>query len=60
MEIIKRGIIPKEKLYIGECDNCDTKFRFKRKEAKSEEDDRDGCFLKIKCPVCKEMTYVKY
>ena len=59
MKIIKRGKDPNKKKYKVTCDNCKTIFEFLYCEAKYNADDRDGDYLSIKCPVCKEEIITK-
>lgn len=58
MKIIKQGTLPKDRSYTTTCDNCDTKFSFKRSEGKYTLDQRDGEWIEIKCPLCKERICV--
>ncbi len=53
MKILKKGILPKDKTYTVSCGNCHTKFQFKQHEGEIIEDDRDGDYITIKCPICK-------
>lgn len=53
MRVIKQGQLPEEKLYTITCFNCKTQFEFARKEAQYQSDWRDGDFLRIDCPLCK-------
>ncbi|KQZ49724.1 hypothetical protein ASD54_12360 [Rhizobium sp. Root149] len=55
MKIIKQGIDPKSKVYIGECISCGTVIEFQRHEAQKETfDQRDGSWMLIGCPTCKK------
>ena len=54
MEIIRRGELPQERVYEAICSNCKTIFRFEEREAEKVSDQRDGDFLRIKCPVCDD------
>jgi endogenous inhibitor of DNA gyrase (YacG/DUF329 family) len=54
MKILKRGKRPEDKVYRAECNNCGTEVEFKYTEAKHTFDQRDGDFLTVKCPVCKQ------
>jgi len=57
MEIIKRGVPPGERVYTGVCRNCSTEVRFKRSKAEVHEDQRDGEFVSVCCPVCHSLIY---
>ncbi len=57
MKIISKGRKPEEKEYRVTCDDCDTVFEFKKREAQYVSDQRDGDALKIKCPVCNRMVW---
>lgn len=57
MNIIKAGKLPEEKQYQTTCDRCKTIFTFKQKEAEYVSDQRDGDFLKVKCPFNGCNTY---
>jgi ribosomal protein S27E len=54
MEIIKRGVIPEERVYYAKCGYCESELRFRRSEAKYVSDQRDGDYLVVKCPVCSK------
>jgi RNase P subunit RPR2 len=51
VEIIKQGKLPGEEEYTTTCRNCKTIFKFKAKEAKKHDDQRDGSYLTIVCPL---------
>ena len=53
MEIIKRGSLPAEREHQSICTNCGTIFKFKQGEARFHDDQRDGAYLAIACPVCQ-------
>lgn len=58
MRIVRQGRVPAKKEYRVGCDNCDTVFIFEEGEARYVSDQRDGDYLEIKCPTCKEsVTY---
>lgn len=50
MEILFQGTPPGERTYVVTCNNCKTKFRFKKNEARVVPDWRDGDYLSIQCP----------
>lgn len=52
IEIIKRGKPPGEIGYEVTCHNCKSELRFKGSDAKYSNDQRDGNYLSIDCPVC--------
>lgn len=58
MRIIKQGNLPEDRPYQTVCRNCNTEFEFLQKEAELVFDQRDGNFLKIKCPVCSNKCAV--
>lgn len=51
--VIKQGKLPEDVEYEVECYKCRTIFSFKAKEAEKVYDQRDGDFLSINCPICK-------
>lgn len=53
MKIIKQGSLPEERDYQIGCRNCGTVFEFARKEAELVIDQREGNYLKVHCPHCK-------
>ena len=55
MQIIKRGQVPEEKELEATCLRCTTVIRFRAGEAKYVDDQRDGDFYQIECPVCKSL-----
>jgi len=57
MKILKKGIIPRDKIYTVACKNCHTRFQFKQHEGKICYDNRDGDYVTIECPLCKEIIY---
>jgi len=57
MEILKRGIPPKEKEHYFTCKNCTSEIMAKQGEVSWNSDYRNGGFYSIKCPVCKESIY---
>lgn len=50
MEIMRKGKLPEAEEYTIVCGNCDCMFKFTRREARLQTDDRDGDFLEINCP----------
>lgn len=53
VEIIKQGQLPGDKIKRCTCRTCSTEFVFKVSEAKYNSDQRDGDFLSIPCPLCR-------
>ncbi len=53
VEIIKQGVNPADRLYVAECLYCGTVFSFTAAEAQHVTDQRDGDYLKIRCPHCQ-------
>lgn len=52
MKIIKRGVIPSERIYRGRCNTCDSIIEATHDELKHTSCQRDGEFHKGFCPVC--------
>jgi hypothetical protein len=57
MEIIKKGKLPEERLWQGECKNCNTIARAKEKELDLTHYQQDGLFGRANCPLCKQSIY---
>jgi hypothetical protein len=51
MEIIKKGRVPSLQEYRATCSNCHTEFKFKQYEGKITDDQRDGRFISVHCPM---------
>lgn len=58
VRIVKLGSKPQDRVYQGECTNCNTVVEFKRSAARYQSDQRDGDFLAVTCPVCKQSITV--
>jgi len=58
MEIIKKGKLPDDIAYKGECHYCGTIVRFKRSEGHVVYDQRDGNSVSVCCPLCHNNIYV--
>lgn len=56
MKVIKRGVIPSEKLYRGRCRTCDSIIEATHDELKHTSDQRDGDYHSALCPVCQLST----
>lgn len=54
MRIIEQGRLPESQAYECTCRHCRTRFEFARGEAKYNDDQRDGDYLSIPCPLCKK------
>lgn len=52
VKIIKRGLIPEERIHYVTCRHCRSELSFNEGEANRTSDQRDGDFFTIKCPVC--------
>ena len=52
MDILKRGIPPQERVYIADCNRCNSKLRFTAQEARHINDQLDGDCEEVVCPVC--------
>lgn len=56
MKIISRGDFPLRHVIRTSCRNCQSVFEFEPKEAERIEDNRDGDFYSIRCPVCDNIV----
>lgn len=56
MKVIKRGVLPSEKLYRGRCGFCDSIVEATHNELDHRSDQRDGDTHSGLCPVCEEKT----
>lgn len=54
MKIIKRGVLPQERVWSGTCHTCGTQAECFEAELKVTHDQRDGTFGQTDCPVCNE------
>jgi RNase P subunit RPR2 len=59
IKIIKRGKKAEDKIYQGTCRNCETVIEFPRGAAKFTDDQRDGAYLSVTCPVCSRSITVE-
>lgn len=57
IEVVERGEMPEDRPYEATCNNCRSKLRFLRGDAKFTPDQRDGDFLTVTCPVCKQSVH---
>lgn len=52
MKLIKKGIIPAERIWRGTCRNYNSEFEAFEKELTITYDQRDGNFAIAKCGIC--------
>jgi RNase P subunit RPR2 len=52
MKILKEGKRPEDTVHRGTCNRCNTEFEFVRSEGTVTNDQRDGDFVSVDCPVC--------
>ena len=57
IEILERGMLAEDKPYEAICNRCRSRLRFLRGDAKFTDDQRDGVFLTITCPVCGDLVH---
>lgn len=57
MEIIKKGKLPEERIWNGECYNCRTVVKAKENELNVTHDLLNGLFGSHTCPLCKKTMY---
>lgn len=57
MKIIGRGSLPGEREWKALCGNCRTRFEFLEKEGQVHDDQRDGRYITVLCPVCSNQCY---
>ena len=58
IQIIQRGVLPAAIRYKTECRHCNTIFSFLKSDAHLTDDQRDGDFYTIKCPVCSKDHHI--
>ena len=58
IQIIQRGVLPAAIRYKTECRHCNTIFSFLKSDARFTDDQRDGDFYTIKCPVCSKDHHI--
>ena len=58
MEILKRGSIPSERVYIVTCNHCKSELKFRQEEGDMTRDQRGGDYISVVCPVCGEPVTV--
>lgn len=52
MDVIKKGKLPEDNVYLGSCHHCGTVVKFMRSEGELVFDQRDGDYIEIECPLC--------
>lgn len=57
MKMIKKGILPKDKLWRGSCRNCKAEFEATENEI-NPQDTRDGVFAIADCSYCSSKGQV--
>ena len=58
IQIIQRGVLPAAIRYKTKCRHCNTIFSFLKSDARLTDDQRDGDFYTIKCPVCSKDHHI--
>ena len=58
IQIIQRGVLPAAIRYKTKCRHCNTIFSFLKSDARLTDDQRDGDFYTIKCPVCSKDCHI--
>ena len=58
IQIIQRGVLPEAIRYKTKCRHCNTIFSFLKSDARLTDDQRDGDFYTIKCPVCSKDCHI--
>ena len=56
IEVVELGTPPDQVEYETRCQKCQSKLKFKRSDAKYVNDQRDGDYLTVECPVCKNLV----
>ena len=54
MKAIKEGMIPGNIVHRASCNQCKTVVEFLRSEGRISYDQRDGDFITIVCPLCRD------
>lgn len=57
MKIIKHGLLPEERVYRVTCIACKCVFDAEQSEGVYVSDQRDGDFVRFKCPTCNRDVY---
>jgi RNase P subunit RPR2 len=58
VEILRRGVVPSEKIYDVKCRACDSLLRFKESEG-MRSFHRNESYLSVLCPVCNSQVSVE-
>lgn len=57
MKIIEKGRPPHEREWRVTCTNCGTRFECLQNEGAVIDDQRDGRYILVHCPVCSNQCY---
>jgi ribosomal protein S27E len=57
VRILKQGMPPGERKFQVTCKSCRSELEFKASEAAYTNDQRDGEFWQIQCPVCSDRVF---
>lgn len=57
IEIIKHGKLPEAEKYEFECGICKTEFLAQAKDGIIVNDVRDGFYVKVQCPLCRQLCF---
>ena len=58
MKVLKRGAVPKDRVYQFQCSKCGTVAEANRSEGRPSSDERDRDLVVFDCPVCHQPVYV--
>ena len=58
IQIIQRGVLPAAIRYKTKCRHCNTIFSFLKSDARLIDDQRDGNFYTLECPVCSKDCHI--
>ncbi|WP_311270505.1 hypothetical protein [Sphingobium sp. WCS2017Hpa-17] len=59
IKVTKRGSLPEHDLFAGTCHRCKTEVEFERQDARFTDDQRDGGYLTVPCPTCRDNISVQ-
>ena len=59
MQILYKGIPPKEVRYQSTCSNCKSVLQYRKEEVKYEGSHRNGTYYSYTCPVCESNQTVE-
>ena len=57
MIILEKGTPPEKRLWRGTCNRCKTRVEFEQGEGTFHDDQRDGAYVTVICPVCQHTIY---